>query len=594
MTIGYDPARMGKQRRKIETGSSFRGSARRGDPPLRQIQGPSRWQANPRRARQAGAGWINVSGESPRPDNGHFGDAKKIFERMPERDSVSWNLMITSFAQKGWVREAREVFDQTPDHDTVTWNAMIAAYAQNGYSQQAINLFRLMQIEGVAADRITFTTAIEACAGCLAWASLGRIIHAEVASSGVLLDRKVHNSLINLYGKAGQAIEAASVFHSMAGRDVISWTALMMSFSQHGHLSQASSVFDRMPQHDNLAWNALIIDFARIGDLSSAMRLYNLLPEESPVSSTTMIAAFAQNGHLQGARDVFHALADPDVVAWNAIIAAAVQHSSFREALELFRAMVASGASPNRITFISSLHACAREAVLDAGKAIHEEISIRGLAADATLAAMLINVYGRCGHVATARKLFDDLPELCVLLWNTMLAAYAHAGHSAAALELFQDMNLAGFHADPVSFTVLLSACSHAGELRDALRCFATMVGDHGIVPERDHFGCVVDLMGRTGQLEKAEDLVANMPFEPDFVSLTSLVGACRVHRDPRRGRRISELALASSPKRSSAYALLSSLFAQDHEVDESKSLLLVEETIDHSFFEYKQVLIAN
>ncbi|EFJ10076.1 hypothetical protein SELMODRAFT_12304, partial [Selaginella moellendorffii] len=432
---------------------------------------------------------------------------------------------------------AREVFDQTPDHDTVTWNAMIAAYAQNGYSQQAIDLFRLMQIEGVAADRITFTTAIEACAGCLAWASLGRIIHAEVASSGVLLDRKVHNSLINLYGKAGQAIEAASVFHSMAGRDVISWTALMMSFSQHGHLSQASSVFDRMPQHDNLAWNALIIDFARIGDLSSAMH-------------------------------VFHALADPDVVAWNAIIAAAVQHSSFREALELFRAMVASGASPNRITFISSLHACAREAVLDAGKAIHEEISIRALAADATLAAMLINVYGRCGHVATARKLFDDLPELCVLLWNTMLAAYAHAGHSAAALELFQDMNLAGFHADPVSFTVLLSACSHAGELRDALRCFATMVGDHGIVPERDHFGCVVDLMGRTGQLEKAEDLVANMPFEPDFVSLTSLVGACRVHRDPRRGRRISELALASSPKRSSAYALLSSLFAQDHEVD--------------------------
>ena len=151
--------------------------------------------------------------------------------------------------------------------------------------------------------------------------------------------------------------------------------------------------------------------------------------------------------------------------------------------------------------------------------------------------------------------------------WNSLLKAYALHGQSRESLELYSSMNVLP---DASTFVSLLAACSHAGMVEEGAKIFNEMCKTYGIVPEIDHFACMVDLYGRAGLIQEAENLVRTMPMEPDAVVWIALLGACRKHNETTLAKEASEKLRELDPDNSLGYVLMSNIYFQDGSFNEA------------------------
>ncbi|EFJ31599.1 hypothetical protein SELMODRAFT_72308, partial [Selaginella moellendorffii] len=175
------------------------------------------------------------------------------------------------------------------------------------------------------------------------------------------------------------------------------------------------------------------------------------------------------------------------------------------------------------------------------------------------VAGALVNMYGKCGQLGAARRLFDAQQVRNAVTWTAMVAAYAQNGHGAQALELFHVMNAEGVGACSVVFVSILSACSHLGLVRQARDYVHSITRDHGMAVTWDHYHCMIDVFGRAGWLLEAEELITSMPFLPGDVAWTTLLSACKLHGDKHRGNRAADVVIEQedSDQVGSAFMLL-------------------------------------
>eukprot|EP01018_Ginkgo_biloba_P002727 Gb_38068 [translate_table: standard] len=400
--------------------------------------------------------------------NGQIDEACKLFEKMPEPDVVSWNAMITGYAQNGYIDEALRLFQKMPEPNIVSWNAIIAGHTKNGHGEEALKLFREMQLVGVKPDAKTFASVFSACAN-LAALEQGMEIHEETITSGLQFDVVVENTLVDMYSKCGSLEKARDVFDKMHQRNVVSWTA--------------------------------------------------------------MIAGYAENG--QGL-----------------------------EVLKLFRQMQQAGVKPDSKTFTTVLPVCANLAALEQGMEIHEEINRSGFQSDIFVANALLDMYSKCGSIEKARSLFDEMHQRNSVSWTTMIAGYAMHGYGKEALKLFEQMQHSGMNPDHVTFVCVLSACCHAGLVDEGQHHFDRMSRHYQITPTIQHYGCMVDLLGRAGRLDEAHDFINKMPIKPDASVWRCLLGACRIHNNIELGESVAERLLELDPQNAAPYVLLSNIYA--------------------------------
>ncbi|EFJ24980.1 hypothetical protein SELMODRAFT_34488, partial [Selaginella moellendorffii] len=237
-------------------------------------------------------------------------------------------------------------------------------------------------------------------------------------------------------------------------------------------------------------------------------------------------------------RALFDSMVDRSSVSWNAMISAYAQSAQFEAALHLFRLMNHDGCRPDRSTFVNALGACCELTALQFGRMIHAQIAESGLERECMVATALINLHGKCGNLEGARAVFDLMEERTIISWTAMITAYSQNGQIVLARQFFDRMpHWCGIEVDASStFVSLLAACSHGGMLREGVELFRSMVGDFGVEPVLEHFLCLVDLLGRAGQLDRALELVTSMPYQADAVAWVSLLSACSVHADKARG----------------------------------------------------------
>eukprot|EP00249_Psilotum_nudum_P016668 c25935_g8_i1 orf=2-886(+) len=171
-------------------------------------------------------------------------------------------------------------------------------------------------------------------------------------------------------------------------------------------------------------------------------------------------------------------------------------------------------------------------------------------------------MYAKCGSLDDARRVFDQMNQRNVVSWTAMIAAYAQNGYGKESLELFQQMHSEGVKPNRITFVSILSACSHAGLLDDGWRYFNSMRKDPGMVPAVEHYGCMIDLLGRAGRLDEAESLVNNAPFGNYAGAWMTLLGACRIHGDVDRGARAAECIFELDPHNAAPFVLLSNIYS--------------------------------
>eukprot|EP01018_Ginkgo_biloba_P007726 Gb_41233 [translate_table: standard] len=493
--------------------------------------------------------------------NGHADEAFKLFQKMPNRDAVSWNAMIAGYAQSGHVDEALKLFQKIPKPNVVSWNVMIAGYAQNGYGEEALKFFRQMQLAGMKPDSKTFASVFPACAG-LAALGQGMEIHEKIIRSGFQSDIFVESALVDMYAKCGSIEKAREVFDKMPKRNAVSWNTMMAGYTQHGHIDEALKLFQIMPEPDIISWNTMITGYMQNGYVDAALELFTTTPKPDVVFCNTMIAGYAQNGQIDDALKLFQEMPERDVGSWTAMIAGYTQNGQGVEALKLFRQMQLAGVKPQSKTFACVLPACANLAALEEGMEIHEEIVRSGFQSDVFVANALIDMYAKCGSIEKACYLFDKMDQRNAVSWTAMIAGYAMHGHGKEALNLFEEMQQSGMNPNHVTLVCVLSACCHAGLVDKGWQYFHCMSQCYHITPAMEHYVCMVDLLGRSGLFDEAQNFINKMPIKPDATVWRCLLGACRMHNNIELGECVAERLFELDCKNAAPYVLLSNLYA--------------------------------
>lgn len=174
----------------------------------------------------------------------------------------------------------------------------------------------------------------------------------------------------------------------------------------------------------------------------------------------------------------------------------------------------------------------------------------------------LINMYARCGDIDKAKKVFDEMNERDISTYNSIIAGLGMHGKSIEAIEMFRAMLKHGFRPNSITFVGVLNACSHRGLVELGFEMFHSMVKDYKIEPRVEHYGCMVDLLGRVGRLEEAFSFITRMKTTPDHIMLGALLSACKIHGNLELGEKIAKTLLDCDKADSGTYVLLSNVYA--------------------------------
>ncbi|XP_057862781.2 putative pentatricopeptide repeat-containing protein At3g49142 [Cryptomeria japonica] len=470
--------------------------------------------------------------------------AREVFDKMPEKNVVSWNAMISGYAQNGVINEALRLFKEMPEPDVISWSAIVAGYAQNGFFEKALDAFKQMQLAGLKPNSTTFVSILSACSK---WADLeqGMVIHQSIIKSGLLSSVQVANALIDMYAKCASLHKARELFDKMMHRDVVSWTAMIAGYAQNCVLDQALRLFKEMPRPDVVSWNAMVAGYAQNGFVEKALEAFTQMQlaglKPNPTTFASILPACATMGGLE---------------------LGYAQNGLVEKAVETFKQMQLAGVKPASTTFASILPACAKLGSLEHGMDIHRSVIESGFWSHVIIANALIDMYAKCGSIHKARELFDKFSQKDVISWNAMVAGYAQNGLCKDSLEVFELMKNSGTCPNHVSFACVLYACSHAGLVDEGCKYFIGMSDSYCIMPTIDHYVCMADLLGRAGYLEETLKFIIKMPIIPVVVVWACLLGACRSHNKIRLGVFTATLLFELDPKNAATYVLLSNIYA--------------------------------
>ncbi|KAK4264106.1 hypothetical protein QN277_029440 [Acacia crassicarpa] len=485
--------------------------------------------------------------------NQRLGDARKLFDLMPERDVVSWNAILSGYAQNGYVNEARNIFDRMPEKNSISWNGLLAAYVQNGRLHDACQLFKSKSDW----DLISWN--------CL----MGGFVKRKMLRDARQLfdqmpvrDEVSWNTMITGYAQNGDLSEAKRLFKESPTRDVFTWTAMVSGYVQNGMLDEARRIFDEMPQKNEISYNAMIAGYVQCKEIDMARELFEAMPCRNVSSWNTMITGYAQKGDIAQARNLFERMPQRDCVSWAAIIAGYAQTGHYEDVLHMFLEMKRDGETINRATFSCALSTSADLAALEFGKQVHGQAVKAGFETGCFVGNALLGMYCKCGSIEEAYDVFKGIEDKDIVSWNTMLAGYARHGFGRQALMIFESMKTSGIQPDDITMVGVLSACSHSGLIDRGMEYFHSMETDYGITANSKHYTCMIDLLGRAGRLEEAQNLMKNMPFEPDAASWGALLGASRIYGNTELGEKAAEMVFKMEPHNTGMYVLLSNLYA--------------------------------
>ncbi|XP_078447189.1 pentatricopeptide repeat (PPR) superfamily protein [Wolffia australiana] len=376
------------------------------------------------------------------------------------------------------------------------------------------------------------------------------------------------NLLIHGYSSSGDMTSALEIFNRMEedARSTVSWNSMICGYSRLGCIDSAFRLFDEMPERDSFSWNSMIDGLVKAGRLEEAVALYEQMPEKTLLAQSTVIHGYMESGNTELARALFDEMPERDLITYNIMISGYANNGRFQEALALFRQLPAiAGLRPDATTIAAALSAIGELGLIQEGLSLHAHIQNCRLPLGGKLGVALIDMYAKCGRLEAATAVFEAalvVAPRSVDHWNAMIGGLAAFGHGRLALRLVQEMERLGIRPDDITFIEILNACSHSGLVEQGLAFFSAMEGQFGVKPKVQHYGCVVDILGRAGRVEEARKVIESMPMEANEVVWRSLLSACLNHGRVEAGCRAGEKLLQMDGQDSSSFVLLSNLMA--------------------------------
>ncbi|PSS11821.1 Pentatricopeptide repeat-containing protein [Actinidia chinensis var. chinensis] len=482
--------------------------------------------------------------------------------------------------------------------DPFLWNAVIKSFSHGDDPTEAFVVLCLMIENGVCADKFSISLVLKACARMGLFRE-GLQIHGLMRKFEFGSDVFLQNCLIGWYLRCGCVGFARQVFDRMPERDSVSFNSMIDGYVKCGSVDLARELFDVMPawMKNSVSWNSLISGYARSGDefnvawelfekmhdrdlvswnlmvngcvrcgkMEIARALFDEMPKRDVVSWANMIHGYAKLGKVDIARALFNKMPERDVISCNAMMAGYVHNGFFKEALKLFRDLkCGANLSPDDTTLSIALSSIGQLGCIDEGVEIHYHIKENGFNLGGKLGVALIDMYAKCGSIENAMWVFKEVEEKKVDHWNAMIGGLAIHGWGELAFELFMEMAKRSVEPDDITFIGVLNACGHAGLVKEGMMCFELMRRVHKVEPKLQHYGCMVDILGRAGHLQEAMSFIEEMPIKPNDVVWRTLLSACKNHENFNIGVVAARLLIGLDSCNSSAYVLLSNIYASN------------------------------
>jgi pentatricopeptide repeat protein len=329
------------------------------------------------------------------------------------------------YAKCGVLSKAQQVLKELHVRNVVSWNALITGYAEHGQGHEAVNSFDQMQSEGLAPDDVTYMCVLKACGGIGA-VEKGKQIHNEIINRRLLetdIDKDIvlGTALVDMYAKCGELVKAQKLHEELRIRNVISWSALIAGYVQQGQCHEALNCFERMQSEglppNEVTFICMLKACGNTGAVNKGKRIHNEILcggffSKDVAIGNVLVDMYAKCGVLRQAQKVLEELPVRSVVSWNALISGYAQEGRGHEALNCFWRMQSEGFRPDEITCLCVLSACSHSGLTDDAQMLFGSMTRRyGIVPNLEHHTCMVVIFGFSGRFDMAMQVIRAMPS---------------------------------------------------------------------------------------------------------------------------------------------------------------------------------------
>lgn len=451
-----------------------------------------------------------------------------------ESDVYIGTALLEMYCKARDLVSAKQVFDKMPVKDIVTWNTMVSGLAQIGCPAEALRLFRHMHLSCVDIDHVSLYNLIPAVSK-LGKNDVCRSLHGLVIKKG--FTSSFSSGLIDMYCKCADLYAAESIFEGVWSKDDSSWDTMMAAYVHHGSFEEVLELFDLMRNYDvrmnKVAAASALQAAAYVGDLEKGITIHEYAVQQGMMSdvsvATSLMSMYSKCGALEIAEQLFVNMKDRDVVSWSAMIALSEQAGHHDAALSLFRDMMRIQVKPNAVTLTSVLPACAGVAASRLGKSLHCYAIKADIESELETATAIISMYAKCGLFSPARKAFERMPIKDAVAFNALAQGYTQIGDAGKAFDVYNNMKLHGVCPDPGTMVGMLQTCALCSDYARG-SCVYGQIMKHGFDLECHVAHALIDMFTKCDALAAAKSLFDKCGFEKSTVSWNIMMNGYLLH----------------------------------------------------------------
>ncbi|KAJ3701256.1 hypothetical protein LUZ61_004961 [Rhynchospora tenuis] len=530
---------------------------------------------------------------------------------------VTQRQLLSFSSSQTWsdMAYAQLLFDEIPNPDLSHWNALIDGYSSHNSPKSAVTVYVSMISRGYKPDRDTFSFLLKGFTREAA-VEFGDEIHAQLVKLGMGCDEMLTSFLVVMYTLTGEIDDARQLFDRNHRRDETMWNKLISAYCENNRFDDCCKLFKDMIREnvmpnsatcisvvlacakvkdlelgvqvhlhadgngmfpDLILENALIDMYTQCGAIGAACRLFDEMTERNLASWSLLVVGLVKSGQIDHARELFDEMPERDSLCYCTMIDAYVEKKCFKEALEIFQAVQTGDLELEALTMVNVLTACAELGALETGEWVRCFLDRKNVKVSNSIGNALIYMYVKCGTVGNAMWIFDKMYHRDKHTWNTIIFGLAINDHGEKAVDMFGKMLKSGERPDEDTFSSIFTACASAGLVDKGRELYIGMIDNYGMMPNVNHYCCMVDLLCRAGRLKQAFETILNMPMRPDTDIWGTFLGACKTFGSIEMGEFAAKNLIELNPDDISAYVLLSNLYAK---CDRWEDQLRIRETV--------------
>lgn len=454
------------------------------------------------------------------------------------------NALIDMYARCNELRHAQELFDRMPKRDVVSWNSLISGYTSNGFFKEALEVYRQLRMAGLVPDSFSLSSVLLSCGG-LAEVVEGELVHCLVEKLGTRDDVIVSNALLSMYFKFDMLVKCWRVFSEMVCRDGVTWNTIICGYFESGLYEDSIRLFSEMVRHskpDVLTITSVLRACTYVGNLNFGRYVHDYMLsngyEFDTVATNIIINMYAKCGDVLRARQMFENAKNQDLVSWNSLLDGCVENQSYEEAIELFRRMQTSF-QPDFVTYVTLLSMCSGLTNLNFTEELHCDIIKRGFESTQIVGNALVGVYAKCGKVKDSFKQFENMQVRDTVTWNTIIASCSHSENRTLGFRMLSRMRLEGTIPDIPTFLSSLPLCSYLLAKRQGKEMHGCIFkfGFDSNIPIGN---ALIEMYSNTGSLRNSI-LVFDQMKERDLVSWTAIISSYGMYGEGKKALKAFE-----------------------------------------------------